>query len=164
MLFLFLRERNTAKSVIDLFDRLDHVLGRDRFRRLFPVLLTDNGSEFSNPKAIEFDGEGQRRSRIYYCDPGTPNQKPGVEGAHKHLRRILPRGSSFDQLTQKDLNLVMGHVNGFPRKRLNDRTPLQSFSSTFGKEVVERLNIPILDPSQVILRPDLLRKNKKEID
>jgi len=164
MLFLFLRERNTAKSVIDLFDRLDHVLGRDRFRRLFPVLLTDNGSEFSNPKAIEFDGEGQRRTRIYYCDPGTPNQKPGVEGAHKHLRRILPRGTSFDQLTQDDLNLVMGHVNGFPRKRLNDRTPLQSFSSTFGKEVVERLNIPILDPSQVILRPDLLRKNKKEID
>jgi IS30 family transposase len=139
-------------------------LGREIFCKLFPVLLTDNGSEFSNPKAIEFDSEGQRRTRIYYCDPGTPNQKPGVEGAHKHLRRILPRGTSFDHLTQEDLNLVMGHVNGFPRKRLNDRSPIQSFNSTFGKEVVERLNIPILDPSQVILRPDLLRKNKKEID
>ncbi|MGI6613228.1 MAG: IS30 family transposase [Saccharofermentanales bacterium] len=158
MLLLFLRERNTAKSVIDLFEQLDKHLGRETFCKLFPVLLTDNGSEFSNPKAIEFDSKGQRRTRIYYCDPGTPNQKPGVEGAHKHLRRILPRGSSFDQLTQKDLNLVMGHVNGFPRKRLNDQTPLQSFSATFGRDTLECLNIPVLDPSQVTLRPSILIK------
>ncbi|MFA5586870.1 MAG: IS30 family transposase, partial [Saccharofermentanales bacterium] len=158
MLLLFLRERNTAQSVIDLFEQLDDHVGRETFCRLFPVLLTDNGSEFSNPKAIELDGEGQRRTRIYYCDPGTPNQKPGVEGAHKHLRRILPRGTSFNHLNQKDLNLVMGHVNGFPRKKLNDRTPLQSFSATFGEDILERLKVPAIDPSQVTLRPSVLDK------
>ena len=158
MLLLFLRERNTAQSAIDLFNRLYDDLGRETFCRLFPVLLTDNGSEFSNPKAIEFDGKGQRRTRIYYCDPGTPNQKPGVEGAHKHLRRILPKGTSFNDLTQDDLNLIMGHVNGFPRKKLNDRTPLQSFSATFGEDILECLNVPAIDPSQVTLRPSVLDK------
>ncbi len=58
LLLLYLRERNTAQSVIDCFNRLYDVLGRDSFCRLFPVLLTDNGSEFSNPVAIEFDQEG----------------------------------------------------------------------------------------------------------
>jgi len=158
MLLLYLRERNTAQSVIDIFNRLDHVLGRDLFRRLFPVLLTDNGSEFSNPSAIEFDGQGQRRTRIYYCDLGVPNQKPGVEGAHKHLRRILPKGTSFNDLTQEDLNRVMGHVNGFPRKKLNDRTPIQSFSATFGEDILERLKIPVIDPDQITLQPGILDK------
>ena len=160
MLLLFLRERNTAQSVINIFDQFDELLGRATFQKLFPLLITDNGAEFSNPAKIEFDDEGQRRTRLYYCDPGTPNQKPGVEGAHKHLRRILPKGTSFNDLTQEDLNLVMGHVNGFPRKRLNDRTPFQSFSATFGKDILELLKVPAIDPSQVILRPSLLQKNK----
>ena len=120
--------------------------------------MTDNGSEFSNPAAIELDQEGKRRTRIYYCDPGTPNQKPGVEGAHKHLRRILPKGTSFNDLTQEDLNLVMGHVNGFPRRKLNDRTPLQSFRHTFGEDILELLNVPAIDPSQITLRPGILDK------
>ena len=158
MLLLYLRERNTAQSVIDIFNRLDRVLGRELFCRLFPVLLTDNGSEFSNPEAIEFDQGGRRRTRIYYCDPGMPNQKPGVEGAHKHLRRILPKGTSFNDLTQEDLYRVMGHVNGFPRKKLNDRTPLQSFSATFGEGILELLRVPTIDPSQITLRPGILDK------
>ena len=160
MLLLFLRERNTAQSVIDIFDELDRTLGRETFQKLFPLILTDNGSEFSNPTKIELDKEGLQRTWIYYCDPGIPNQKPGVEGAHKHLRRILPKGTSFNDLTQEDINLVVGHVNGFPRKRLNDQTPLQSFSSAFGEDTLELLNVPVIDPSHVTLRPSLLQKNK----
>lgn len=45
----FLRERNDSQSVIDVFSRLWTLAGADLFRRLFPVLLTDNGSEFSSP-------------------------------------------------------------------------------------------------------------------
>ena len=59
----FLREANTSKSVIDIYDELYHRLGGQDFRKLFPVILTDNGSEFSNPKCIENgpDGKGFRR-------------------------------------------------------------------------------------------------------
>ncbi len=78
--------------------------------------------------------------------------------AHKHLRRILPKGTSCNDLTQEDLNQVMGHANGFPRKKLNDQTPLQSFSATFGRDILERLGVPCIDPSQVVLRPGILDK------
>ena len=43
----FLREANTSKSVIDIYDELYHRLGGQDFK-LFPVILTDNGSEFFN--------------------------------------------------------------------------------------------------------------------
>lgn len=55
------------------------VLISDNFDKLFPVILTDNGNEFSNLYAIEFDKMGNRRTRIFYCDPSSPYQKGSVE-------------------------------------------------------------------------------------
>ena len=54
LMLAFLRDANTSKSVTDIFNMLDESLGKTLFKRLFPVILTDNGSEFSNPKAIEY--------------------------------------------------------------------------------------------------------------
>ena len=41
--------------------------GREVFSRLFPVILTDNGTEFSNPARIEFDADGGRLMSVFYC-------------------------------------------------------------------------------------------------
>lgn len=49
----FLREHNDAQSVIDIFNNLQKELTIDKFKELFPLILTDNGSEFSNPTEIE---------------------------------------------------------------------------------------------------------------
>jgi IS30 family transposase len=48
----FLRDANTSKSVIDIFENLYVEFGADAFNEFFPVILTNNGSEFSNPSAI----------------------------------------------------------------------------------------------------------------
>lgn len=154
---LFLREKNNSKTVIEIFNWLYRLLGRELFMAIFPIILTDNGSEFTNPNAIEFDENGQRRTRIFYCDPGCPNQKPNVEGAHKHLRRILPKGSSFDHLTQKDINLVMANLNGFKRRKLNNHSPKNAFSFLFGEDTLRLLEIPSVPFEELCLSEDLLR-------
>ena len=68
----FVRDANTSQSVIDIFDGLHHILKED-FKCLFPVILTDNESEFSNPKSFEFSQEKyvSRGTNIYYCDAGS---------------------------------------------------------------------------------------------
>ncbi|GHV41380.1 hypothetical protein FACS1894187_23080 [Synergistales bacterium] len=75
LMLAFLRDANTAQSVTDIFTRLCWRLGGKTFKKLFPLLLTDNGSEFTNPAAIEFDTLGNRRSRVFYCDPNSPYHK-----------------------------------------------------------------------------------------
>ncbi len=45
----FIREHNDAQSVIDIFNNIQEILGIDKFKELFTLILTDNGSEFSNP-------------------------------------------------------------------------------------------------------------------
>lgn len=49
----FHRDANTSKSMTEIFAYLYEVLGNRNFRNSFPVIVTDNGNEFSNPKAIE---------------------------------------------------------------------------------------------------------------
>lgn len=60
----FIREHNDAQSVIDVFNSLQNILGIDKFKELFVVILTDNGSEFSNPTEIEFDSNGEKKPSI----------------------------------------------------------------------------------------------------
>ena len=154
----FLRDKNTSKSVIDVFDRLYYLFGFEGFDGLFPVILTDNGSEFSNPHAIEFDAQGNRRTRIFYCDPCASYQKGSCEVNHEMIRRILPKGTSFDGLTQEVINLMMNHINSYGRKKMNTRSPYQVFKSLYGELILHKLEAELISPDDITLLPTLLKK------
>lgn len=53
------------ECVKNVFNELKEQLGRERFEQLFPVILTDNGSEFKNAIDIEHDESGIQRSRVF---------------------------------------------------------------------------------------------------
>ena len=134
LMLAFLRNANTSASVIQVINLLDKVLGTETFDRLFPVILTDNGSEFSNPKEIERRATVPcNRTNVFYCDPSAPYQKGACEVNHELIRRILPKGSSFDDLTQKDIFQMMDHINSYKRKKLNNRSPYEAFSFYYEK-------------------------------
>ena len=154
----FYRERNTAQSVIDVFENLYAVLGKEFFMKAFPILLGDNGTEFSNPRAIEYATDATQRTRVFYCDPAKPYQKGALENNHAIVRRILPKGESFDHLDQSDINLVMNHVNSYSRERLANKTPYEAFRFLYGQEILDKLGAELILPNEVILRPDLLKK------
>lgn len=160
LMLAFLRDANTSKSVIDVFEMLDKTLGRDLFKRLFPVILTDNGSEFSNPKAIEY-GSGEftgLRTKIFYCDASSPHQKGSIEVNHELIRRVLPKGTSFNNFTQEDIVLMMNHINSYKRKKLNNRSPYETFSFYHGEEVIHKLGCRPVAASDIMLKPALLKK------
>jgi IS30 family transposase len=154
----FIRDANTSQSVIDIFERLYGELGVDIFQKLFPVILTDNGSEFSNPLALEFDQEGNRRTYIFYCDPSAPYQKGAAENNHELIRRIVPKGHSFDLYSQDDINLMMNHINSYGRKKLNDRSPHLVFSFLHETDTIEMLDAECIPQNAIILNPRLLKK------
>jgi len=158
LMLAFIRERNTAQSVIDIFNLMQKNLGVKRFRSLFPVILTDNGSEFSNPKALELDSKGSRRTRIFYCDPGASYQKPNVELNHEFIRKIVPKGRSFDAFNQNDINLMMSHINSYSREKLQDKTPIDVFEFLYGPNVLSKLGISKIPANEIILKPFLLKK------
>ena len=97
--------RCTTGAVRSVFDRLKNRLNTD-FHLLFHTILTDRGAEFGDPGSLETGTYGEKSSRIFYCDPMRNGQKGGVENAHTMLRMVFPKGTSFDFLTQWDVNLT----------------------------------------------------------
>ena len=158
----FIRDANTAISVIDVFDFLYVNLGHDDFTRIFPVLLTDNGSEFSCPLKIEFTNDGTRRTNVFYCDPNSPQQKANVELNHEFLRRVLPRGSSFDDLSQENIGLIFSHINSYGRLKFDDKSPIQMLRFIYGdrlSEKVLRLVCQVeIEPEKIILNRSVLMR------
>ena len=158
MMLAWLRDTNNSQSVIDYFDMQERKFGPERFRRMFPIILTDNGSEFSNPTAIEISPiTGKRRTRIFYCDPNAAWQKGSIENNHTNLRRILVKGCSFTRLTQQDIDLVLSHLNSYIRKSYDDTPAIERFCALFGKDCLDALNLTVIPPDDIILDPKLLK-------
>lgn len=155
----FIRNHNDAQSVIDIFNNVQTLLGIDKFKELFIIILTDNGSEFSNPSEIEIDSDtGEKRTQIFYCHPSSPFEKGSCEVNHELLRRILPKGTSFDNLNQNDINLIMSHINSYKRKKLNNVSPYTLFSTIYGKDTLDKLGIQEIEPNNVSLSNSILKK------
>lgn len=154
----FLRDHNDSQSVIDIFERLYLELRPDRFMTLFKVCLADNGSEFSNPKAIEYDRQDNLRTRIFYCDPSAPYQKGSAERNHEFIRMFIPKGTDLDRYTQDDINLMMNHINSYARESLGNKSPYEMFSFLYGQEIPDLLECHLIPPQEVTLSPSIFRK------
>lgn len=154
----FLRDHNDSRSVTDIFNRLYSALGFDHFSSIFKVCLTDNGSEFSNPSAIEFTEDGIRRTNVFYCNPSAPYQKGSAERNHEFIRCFIPKGHSLNDFTQNQINLMMDHINSYCRGSLGNKSPYETFSFIYGKEILDLLGCHLIPPQDVTLKEDIWNK------
>jgi len=158
LMLAFLRDANTSQSVIDIMNKLYLELRPDIFDDLFSLLLGDNGSEFSNPVALEIDSQGNQRTRVFYCDPSAPYQKGAAENNHELIRRVIPKSIFLDAFSQEDITKMMNHINCYPRKNLGDKTPYEIFAILYGVDILKKLGISFIPADEVTLRPSLLKK------
>ena len=155
---MFLRERNTSASVSEAFRKLRNVLGPSRFRMLFQVILTDRGSEFTDPMKIEADTQtGEIQCRVFYCDPLNSNQKSNCERNHELIRYVVPKGNGKEHYTEEEIGLLMNHVNSYPRKKWNGRAPIDLFIKIYGQETATLLGLERIPSDSINLTPALLK-------
>lgn len=148
----------TIECVSEAVDELYQEIGVEAFRKTFPVILTDNGSEFKSPESIEYDCNGKERTKVFYCDPMASYQKPHIEKNHEYIRYVLPKGKSFKNLEQADVIQVMNHINSTARASLNGTTPHKLAQLLLDKSLLEKLSLVEIPADEVHLKPTLLKK------
>lgn len=157
VMLLFLMPDGKAESVKRVFDYLEAGLGTEVFRRLFPVILTDNGSEFKKVDELELTEELEYRTSIYYCDPMASWQKGCIEKNHEFIRYAIPKKRSLNPYTQEDITLLMNHINSVKRPGLGNKCPyeLVDEEETDFLELMKLLKMHLIPPDEVHLMPDL---------
>lgn len=159
LMLAFILFEKTQKEVLRIFNMLEHELGSELFEKTFPIILTDNGTEFGDPLSLEFNNEGIGRTRIFYCNPRASYQKGMIEKNHEFIRYVLPKGTSFDNLLQTDIDLMINHINSLTRASLNWFAPIDVAKFTLDKNVLKKLNLRKIPNNEIQLTQKLLKKN-----
>lgn len=157
LMLIFLLENQNQECVLDVFIWLETFLGQDAFKKLFPVILTDGGREFSAREEMETFCDGTPSTKIFYCDPYCFWQKGACEKNHTYIRYVRPKGNSFSDLTQEKVNLLANHINNEKRDSLNGHSPYELSLLLLDNKLHEVCGISRIEPDEVMLSPKLIK-------
>lgn len=147
-----------CENVIRALDKLEIILGTDLFKEVFPVILTDNGSEFADIEGIERSINGGKRTKVFFCEPNRSDEKGACENNHKLIRYVIPKGTSLESFSQADINLMVDHINSYKRKSLFGRCPYEVAMAALPEDFFLLLGLEQIPPEEVTLMPSLLKK------
>ena len=157
-MLIFKLESQTSEEVTRIFNILQTLIPYDDYKRLFEVILTDNGHEFFDVLNIEcMHSTGEQVTKLFFCDPHMSCQKGIIEKNHEFIRYILPKGSSFKNITQEDCDLFMNNINSLCRDSLNGKSPYEAMLFLCDEYVLKSLNCYYIKPDEVILNDSLLK-------
>ncbi|MDD3360328.1 MAG: IS30 family transposase [Hespellia sp.] len=157
LMLMFLMENQDQECVLEVFIWFETVLGQEAFKRLFPVILTDGGSEFSARTEMEEFCDGTKSTTVFYCDPYSFWQKGVCEKNHEYIRYIKPKGSTFIDLDDDKIRLMMNHINNEKRDSLNGHSPYELSLLLLDNTLHEALDLTAIAPDDVMLCPNLLK-------
>ena len=157
MLILLMRD-GKASTVVEQFDLLTGLLGVEEFRKIFQVILTDNGSEFKYTQSLELLEDGTRRTRVFYCDPQASWQKPKIEKNHEYIRYVLPKGQSFNPYTQQDMVILMNNINSIRRLSLGGKSPYEATTDDSRLRMMELLGMYPIPADEIRLTKEIFKK------
>ncbi|SCY44787.1 Transposase and inactivated derivatives, IS30 family [Butyrivibrio hungatei] len=154
----FIMEYQNSSCVVEALDMIETALGTELFSQVFPLILTDNGSEFSDIKGMETSCiTGSKRTSIFFCEPNRSDEKGSCENHHKMIRYIIPKGASLEPYVQADISLMMNHINSYKRKALFGKSAFDLATAVLPMDFFILLGLEIIPPNEIILRPSLLK-------
>lgn len=158
-LFIFKIDEQTITCVNNQIQDIKSKIGNESFHKMFPIILTDNGSEFKRPDIIENNGDHVIDSKVFFCDAQRSDQKSQIELSHEYIRRFIPKGISISKYTEQNVFDMMCHINSTPRKSLGWKSPYDVAVETFGHDIFKKLGIYCVNKTEVILNDNLFKQN-----
>lgn len=153
--FMIIRllDSKTMSCVDEEINKLKEKLGIKLFSKVFRIVLTDNGTEFFNPKNIEFDSSsGNKTCNVFYCKPYSSWQKGCIEKNHEYIRKIFPKGTSFDSFSEDQIHKLENIINNIPRLSLGNKSPYELTKKLY-PDLILKLHYYKINPDDVSLNP-----------
>lgn len=151
--FMFIRllDKKNIACVNKEIARLKELLDIELFSKVFRIVLTDNGTEFYDPLAIELDYKtGNKTCNVFYCNPYSSFQKASIEHNHEYIRRIFPKGESLNNLSVEQIQKLETIINNIPRDKFHGKSPYEMTKDKF-PDLLQKLNYQYIKPDDVEL-------------
>lgn len=93
------------------------------FKPILKTITSDNGKEFSQHQAIATE----LGIEYYFANPYCSWERGANENLNGLIRQYFSKGSSFENITQEQVQIVEDKLNNRPRKRFGYKTPNQVY-------------------------------------
>ena len=94
------------------------------------TITADNGKEFADHKHIN----KSLKADVYFAHPYHSWERGLCENTNGLIRQYFPKGSDFNPIKQKHVQMIMDRLNNRPRKLLGYKTPNEVFFNTITKQ------------------------------
>ncbi len=112
----------TAAAVREGMEKIATLYGSS-FSSVFKTITSDNGAEFAKLS------EAVPGIDAYYADPYSSYQRGTNEKQNSLIRRFIPKGRSFDNISDEAIAAIEDWINHLPRKIFNYRSSAELFQS-----------------------------------
>ena len=113
--------RSPSKKADDVNSTIVSLLARSKVP--IKTITFDQGSEFSNPAALE----RQLGINVFFAHPHSPWEKPSVENTNGLLRQFYSKFNALEDILEQNIDIVVFKLNLRPRKCLGWLSPYEVF-------------------------------------
>ena len=93
-------------------------------RAVYSTITWDQGAEMADHAAFTLATD----IKVYFADPHSPWQRPTNENTNGLIREYFPKGTSFTDVTDAQVQAVQDRLNRRPRLVLNGQTPAEKIN------------------------------------
>jgi transposase, IS30 family len=94
------------------------------YKKHIKSITFDQGSEFQRYDWIKDCLE----TEIYFCEPGSPEQKGAIENVNGVIRVEFPRNLDIDMVKQDEISKTADEINERPLQCLGYKAPKEAFN------------------------------------
>lgn len=139
---IVLLENGKTETVVAAMNKLEEIYGPVRFKAIFKTITVDNGSEFADYKGIQHSCiEDGNRTSLYYCHPYSSYERGSNENSNKLIRRWLPKGTDFTDLTEEQVQYIEDWMNNYPRRKLSYNNARRLYLAELAAMGIEAPNV-----------------------
>lgn len=125
----FLMKKLKGKDALALAKAVLRLLAP--FKSKVFTITSDNGLEFAEHEIMARKLE----AKFYFAHPYSSWERGLSENTNKLVRQYIPKKTSFENITDMEINEINMKINKRPRKKLGFKSPLFVFLSSFNKNV-----------------------------
>ena len=105
---------------------------------------------------------GGQRTRVFYADPYSAFQKGSIENNHEMIRKFIPKGISFNLLTDETVAEMINNINSYKRASLNWLSPYEKAQMILDSKLLKDLGFIKIKSDDVKLKPILLKRENHQ--
>ena len=108
------------------------ILALADIKHLIHTITADNGKEFAKHEEIA----KELKINFYFCKPYHSWERGANENTNGLIRQYIPKGSDFNEVTDKYIEQIENILNNRPRKKLGYLTPNEKFNQIINQNSV----------------------------